>query len=187
MATVTINNSPIHSTSIITYPYRIADSGYRCGWHTGIDFAPYGSTESNPLLFSCVSGTVVQVNLTPSLALGNNVVIRDIDGKYWRYCHMVTGSVQVVQGQSVNTGSIIGRMGATGKVTGIHLHLEHSTTIEWQCSTFLNPANALGIPNIDNTIVEYSGTPPVPPVPPVPPARTKKKKFPWFIYWRRRF
>lgn len=179
MSTLTINNSPIHSDSIITYPYGIADSGYSCGWHTGLDFAPYGSTERNPLLYSCVVGTVVQVNLTPSLALGNNVVIQDTNGKYWRYCHMVTGSVQVIQGQSVNTGTIIGRMGATGKVTGIHLHLEHSTTVAWQCSTFLNPATALGIPNVDNTIVKYDGT--TPPTPPPTPSGKLSNSQKWLF------
>lgn len=51
MAEVTINNSPVHSDLIITYPYGVADSGYSCGWHTGLDFAPYGSTESNPVLY----------------------------------------------------------------------------------------------------------------------------------------
>ena len=77
MATVTIPNSPIHSDSIITYPYGITDSGYSCGWHTGLDFAPYGSTESNPLLYSVCTGTVVSVSLNPSQALGNNVLIKD--------------------------------------------------------------------------------------------------------------
>ena len=61
MATVIINNSPVHDEAIITYPYGIADSGYSCGYHTGLDFAPYGSTPSNPILYSVVSGEVVQV------------------------------------------------------------------------------------------------------------------------------
>lgn len=30
MAEITINNSPVHSDSIITYPYGVADSGYQC-------------------------------------------------------------------------------------------------------------------------------------------------------------
>ena len=51
MAEVTINNSPVHSDSIITYPYGVADSGYSCGWHTGVDIAPYGTTENNPVLY----------------------------------------------------------------------------------------------------------------------------------------
>lgn len=53
MAEVDLYNSPVHSDSIITYPYGIADSGYSCGWHTGLDFAPYGSTSTNPDLFPC--------------------------------------------------------------------------------------------------------------------------------------
>lgn len=48
---VTISNSPVHSDIIITYPYGVTDSGYSCGWHTGVDFAPYGSTENNPWLY----------------------------------------------------------------------------------------------------------------------------------------
>ena len=97
---------------------------------------------------------------------------------------MVTGSVQVSVGDNVNTGSIIGRMGATGNVTGIHLHLEYASTSNWQCSTFLNPADELGIPNQRGTIVKYDGS--VPPTPPTPSSTREKKKFPWFIYWRRR-
>lgn len=30
MASVTINNSPFHEDSIITYPYGVIDSGYSC-------------------------------------------------------------------------------------------------------------------------------------------------------------
>lgn len=25
----------------------VSDSGYSCGYHTGVDFAPYGDTENN--------------------------------------------------------------------------------------------------------------------------------------------
>lgn len=111
MSTVTINNSPVHSDIIVTYPFGIADSGYTCNYHTGIDFAPYGTTPANPTLYSVCNGTVIEVNLTPSDSLGNNVVILDTGtGKYWRYCHMVTGSVQVSVGTVVNTNTIIGQM-----------------------------------------------------------------------------
>lgn len=79
---------------------------------------------------------------------------------------MVAGSITVSVGQQVTTLTKIGNMGATGNVTGIHLHLECSTTQAWRCDTFLNPATILGIPNVDNTIVHYDGsTPPTPPTP----------------------
>lgn len=102
------------------------------------------------------------------------------DNTYWRYCHMVEGSVQVQVGDLVTTASPIGRMGATGNVTGIHLHLEHATTYGWQCGTFLNPATFLQIPNEIGTIVNYNGI--IPPPPP-PPLLSKKN---WAHYMSRK-
>lgn len=182
MSEVTINNSPVHSDIIITYPYGIADSGYSCGWHTGIDFAPYGNTEDNPIIYPVKDGKVVYVNLTTTEYLGVQVQILDNEGHYWRYCHMVAGSVLVNVGDTVTTQTPLGRMGATGNVTGRHLHLECSTTQSWQCSTFLNPCEILGIPNVDNTIIHYDGS--ITPKPPEP-TPTRKNKFPWVLYARK--
>lgn len=89
MAEITINNSPVHSDSIITYPYGITDPDYSCGWHTGLDFAPYGSTGTNPMLYSVVSGEVVFIETDPTNALGIYVLILADNNEYWRYCHMV--------------------------------------------------------------------------------------------------
>lgn len=69
-------------------------------------------------------------------------------------------------------------MGATGNVTGRHLHLEASRTQSWQCSTFVNPCDILGIPNVDNTIIKYDGSV----TPPEPPTPAKKGKFKWVLY-----
>ena len=60
MAEVTINNSPVHSDSIITRPYGYIDPDYSCGWHTGLDFARYGSTGTNPDIYSVTEGEVVK-------------------------------------------------------------------------------------------------------------------------------
>ena len=186
MATVTIDNSPVHSDAIITYPYGVADSGYQCGYHTGVDIAEYGSTPDNPWLYPVKEGTVVYVNRTTNVSLGVQCQIRDNDGRYWRYCHMVAGSLQVSVGDKVTYGTKIGRMGATGNVTGVHLHLEYSSTRSWSCSSFLNPCTALGIPNVDNTVIKYSGTSPEPPEPEPPtPVEQKKNKFKWVLYSRK--
>lgn len=72
-------------------------------------------------------------------------------------------------------------MGDTGNVTGIHLHLERATTYSWQCGTFLNPAEYLQIPNEDDTIVLYSGSP----TPPPTPTQVIKTHFPWVLYARK--
>lgn len=66
-------------------------------------------------------------------------------------------------------------MGSTGNSTGVHLHLEASTTEAWQCSSFVDPGAPLGIPNVRGTIVEYDGsTPPTPPIPPTDFSNSKK-------------
>ena len=46
---------PIHSECMISYPYGVIDSGYSCGWHTGVDLVPHGATENYPLLYGCVA------------------------------------------------------------------------------------------------------------------------------------
>lgn len=169
---VTISNSPFHDTSIITYPYGIEDSSYSCGFHTGLDLVGLNNTD----VYSVSSGTVASVNLDPNNALGIYVVIQTNDGKYFRYCHLTVGSVQVSQGQNVSTATKIGVMGASGtNVTGPHLHLEYSTTLNWACNSFLNPCDYLGIPNVDDTIIYYSPAP-------QPVTTAKKHKFKWVLY-----
>ena len=178
MAIIESNNLPVHAECMISYPYGVLDSGYSCGWHTGVDIVPHGSTENNPLLYSVVSGTVVYINNTTNVALGVQAVIYD-GVHYWRYCHMVLNSLQVQVGDLVTKNSVIGRMGDTGNVTGRHLHLECSTTLAWQCDTFVNPCIELGIPNIDDQVFDWI------PEPEPPPGNTKKNKFKWVLYARR--
>lgn len=74
------------------------------------------------------------------LVCGNQVQIRDNrTGLYYRYCHMLYGSIQVKVGDKVTTTTKIGKMGNTGNSTGTHLHLEASTTQSWKCDSFVNP------------------------------------------------
>lgn len=172
---VTISNSPFHDTAIITYPYGIQDAGYSCGWHTGLDLVGLVNTD----IYSVSSGTVVQINTNPLNSLGVFVVIQATGGNYFRYCHMQENSVVVTLGQSVSTLTKIGVMGATGThVTGAHLHLEYSSTLTWQCSTFMNPCDFLNIPNVDDTIIYYEPQP-------QPIGSLPKSKFPWVLYARK--
>lgn len=176
MAEVTINNSPIHSDSILTAVFGETGASW-ARYHTGTDFAPYGSTPANPSLYSVCNGTVQ--NILYDETLGNQIIIQDSQtGNYWRYCHMQSASSLNV-GDTVNTNTIVGIMGATGNVTGIHLHLEYATSPIWNYDTFLNPSDALNIPNIRGTIVHWDGT--IPPEPPTPTIIFKKRKFPWAV------
>lgn len=180
MATVTINNSPVHSDTVLTAVYGETGSMW-ARFHTGTDFAPTGSTPANPDLYSVCTGTVYSV--TYDGTLGNQILIHDsTTGNYWRYCHMKSQSPLSV-GDNVTTATKVGVMGATGNVSGIHLHLEYATTPTWNYDTFLNPSDALGIPNVRGTIVKYDGT--IPPEPPTPTTDVIRKKFPWSIYARK--
>ena len=81
--------------------------GYSCGYHTGTDFPASGTSEQNPDLYSVVEdGEVVYIykdstGTTP--ALGNQVQIKDNKtGHFYRYCHLLHGSISVNVGEKVN-------------------------------------------------------------------------------------
>ncbi|MFE5912808.1 M23 family metallopeptidase [Streptomyces wedmorensis] len=89
------------------------------GYHTGQDFAvPTGTT-----VRAVGPGRVVAAGYGRSY--GYEVVIRHPDGRYTQYAHL--SRVDVTRGQSVSAGQRIARSGATGRVTGPHLHFEVRT------------------------------------------------------------
>lgn len=182
MAEVTINNSPIHSDSILTAVYGETGPNWS-RFHTGTDFAPYGSTPANPDLYSVCNGIVENIiNYTGSQALGNQVIIKDnATNNYWRYCHMNAPSPLTI-GQSVTTSTKVGVLGSTGNVTGPHLHLEYSRVAYWDSTytNFLNPSDALGIPNQRGTIVKYNGS--IIPPEPEPESIERKRGFNWRVF-----
>ncbi|MET7758376.1 M23 family metallopeptidase [Streptomyces sp. NPDC005389] len=90
------------------------------GYHTGQDFAvPTGTT-----VRSVGPGRVVTAGYGRSY--GHEVVIRHPDGRFTQYAHL--SRIDVSPGQSVSAGQRIARSGATGRVTGPHLHFEVRTT-----------------------------------------------------------
>jgi murein DD-endopeptidase MepM/ murein hydrolase activator NlpD len=105
---------------VIGTPYHLAGSMWASGYHTGVDFVVPTGTK----LKAVASGTVVTAGWGG--AYGNNVVLRLPDGKYAQYAHLSSISVSV--GQTVSEGQQIGLSGATGNVTGPHLHFEIRTT-----------------------------------------------------------
>lgn len=66
------------------------------------------------------SGTITSAGWDGSY--GYKTVLTLDDGTEIWYAHQSSISVSV--GQKVATGDVIGRVGATGNVTGAHLHLE---------------------------------------------------------------
>ena len=105
--------------------YQISsDYGYRNfgdGWHGGIDIVrPGGSTGCT--VVAAESGTVVFSGWKNSA--GYTVIIDHGDGLKTHYYHMKQGSLKVSTGQKVKQGQAIGQIGASGYVTGAHLHFE---------------------------------------------------------------
>ncbi|NYG56803.1 peptidoglycan DD-metalloendopeptidase family protein [Nocardioides perillae] len=84
--------------------------------HTGLDFAAPTGT---PIL-SVARGTVAEAGWAG--AYGERTVVVDADGTEFWYCHQESTSVS--PGEDVAAGEVIGTVGATGNVTGPHLHLE---------------------------------------------------------------
>ncbi|WP_151482508.1 LysM peptidoglycan-binding domain-containing M23 family metallopeptidase [Streptomyces albicerus] len=113
---------PVSGASVGT-PYRMSGSMWSSGYHTGVDFAvPTGTS-----LKSVGAGTVVSAGWGG--AYGNQVVIKLNDGHYAQYAHL--SSLSVSAGQSVTGGQQVGLSGATGNVTGPHLHFEIRTTPDY--------------------------------------------------------
>ncbi|MEU5739532.1 transglycosylase family protein [Streptomyces tendae] len=100
-------------------PYHQAGSSWSKGYHTGVDFpVPTGTSVK-----SVAAGRVVSAGWGGSY--GYQVVVRHADGRYSQYAHL--SAISVKNGQSVGIGQRLGRSGATGNVTGPHLHFEVRT------------------------------------------------------------
>jgi hypothetical protein len=125
----------------ITGPFRVTaiygqQGAYWAAGHKGIDLVA-----EDRRIFSTCEG-IVRTIAFDSDGWGQYVMIEDADGLRHYFCHMVKGSVKVGLGQKVTPLTVLGEMGATGNVSGLHLHYELR-----RGSVVLNPAEWLGIPN----------------------------------------
>ncbi|WP_018568158.1 transglycosylase family protein [Streptomyces sp. PsTaAH-124] len=109
--------APVHAS--IGTAYRSSGSHWSKGYHTGVDFlVPTGTS-----VHAVGAGRVVTAGWGGSY--GYQVVIRHADGRYSQYAHL--SAISVRAGQTVTAGQRLGRSGATGNVTGPHLHFEVRT------------------------------------------------------------
>lgn len=91
---------------------------YFSWYHPGIDIA----NSAAPNVLAADSGTVIGAGWLDNSGYGNRVIIDHGNGYRTLYGHL--SSVYVVAGQTVRRGDAIGRMGSTGRSTGIHTHFE---------------------------------------------------------------
>lgn len=103
---------------VVTTAYKKAGRLWSLGWHTGDDYA----ADTGTPIVSATPGKVIAANAWDR-SYGYKVIIRWGNYDVW-YCHMPNGAAKVKVGQTVTAGQRIGSVGATGNVTGSHLHFE---------------------------------------------------------------
>lgn len=119
---------PTNSGYVITskYGYRLLWGSW--GFHDGVDIS--GTGRGSPI-YAANDGVVYcsgydvgrgKKNPCGTVTGGQVVIIDHQNGYYTMYAHMVKGSQRVKTGDKVSRGQVIGGMGATGNVTGVHLH-----------------------------------------------------------------
>lgn len=95
---------------------RVAPTAGATTGHDGIDYgAGYGAA-----VYAADSGTVITAQYNS--ARGNYIVINHGNGMQTWYQHL--SSMNVIVGQTVARGQVIGNVGTTGISTGPHLHFE---------------------------------------------------------------
>ncbi|MGD0574778.1 MAG: peptidoglycan DD-metalloendopeptidase family protein [Anaerolineales bacterium] len=121
-------------SSGITSPFgaRRVYNGASAGVHSGVDFAGQVGTP----IHAAAPGKVVFTG--PLEICGNATLIDHGWGVYTRYCHQSEFDVKV--GDLVQAGQVIGKVGATGRVTGPHLHWE-----VWVNGVQVNPLEWLSV------------------------------------------
>jgi murein DD-endopeptidase MepM/ murein hydrolase activator NlpD len=102
---------------VVTYPYGVKNSRYAAGYHTGDDYAAAVGLN----VVAVRSGTIRWSNDNGG-AYGKWMGLDADNGRTYVYCHL--SSRLVSAGKKVVAGQVLGKVGATGNVTGPHLHFE---------------------------------------------------------------
>jgi murein DD-endopeptidase MepM/ murein hydrolase activator NlpD len=109
-----VETLPFGCTFLDLEPFDPLCPGFH--FHTGVDLAAPAGTAVH-----AASEGVAHVGFDPR---GAGIYVAIAVGEHVRvlYCHL--SRVQVVAGDSVTPGQVIGEVGATGLATGAHLHFE---------------------------------------------------------------
>ena len=135
---------------------EFAQSGAYSGkGHNGIDFRASVGTPLKAALSGTIEGTGNSDEVRGCYSYGKWVLIKHTNGLSTLYAHL--SNINVVSGQSVKTGEVIGYSGNTGYATGPHLHfgvyasngvrvmkLGESTGKKTPCANATIPVSPLG-------------------------------------------
>jgi len=101
----------------VTYPYGVKNPRYAAGFHTGQDHA---APKGKPVV--AVRSGKIRWSNNAGGAYGRWMGLDADNGRTYVYCHLSARRFKA--GTKVKAGQRIGRVGATGNVTGPHLHFE---------------------------------------------------------------
>lgn len=100
-------------------PYGQKGTYWKCGYHSGQDFISVAAG-GDGLIYPISKGVVSKITTTGSY--GNCVYVTHSNGYVTLYAHMKT--IYVKRNMKVDEKTVLGIEGATGNVTGRHLHIE---------------------------------------------------------------
>lgn len=162
-------------------------SGGGVRYHKGLDIAvPFDLTNPTDVyVYSMCDGVCIDRGYDAD-GYGNYLILKADDGTGFLYGHLRIPQLPVLVdvGDRVTIGQAVGYEGSTGASTGPHLHLEMQplgTGTYWyhgdDITRYINPAEWMGIPNVEGIECFYDGVPIFPTI--------KKRGFPWILYARK--
>jgi len=121
---------PVHALATDSFGTRRTFNGKLASIHRGMDYR----AQSGTAVMAANTGSVV---LARKLYFEGNCVVID-HGQQFMTLYMHLSRIEVAEGDKVRKGQRIGLSGATGRVTGPHLHF----AVHWQ-NAYLDPAKLL--------------------------------------------
>lgn len=118
---------PVDAPITSSYGWRVHPIWGDRRLHAGVDYGAPMMTmvrAANGGVVRKVVNTCTVGNLNCGGGYGNWIEIDHGNGRTTRYAHLVTNSVPWKEGNQVEKGQMVGRVGSTGYSTGSHLHFE---------------------------------------------------------------